>query len=142
MRRQRFRIIERQPFDLKAYGRDIGTRPCFICGLVRNDPAFFHHRVFEDEETITFLSKYPTLPGYCLVCPREHREDLARDMSTDGYLRLQEKVHVLSRALKSLFDAERIYVLSLGSQQANSHLHFMSFPCPQVCRLKSSNTMH
>jgi len=123
-------MIERQPFDLKAYVHDIGTRPCFICGLLKNDPAFFHHRVFEDDETIIFLSKYPTLPGYCLVCPKEHREDLARDMSKDEYLRLQGKVHVLSRALKSVFDAERIYVLSLGSQQANSHLHFHVVPLP------------
>lgn len=121
---------DRQPFDLKAYVRDIATRPCFICGLVENDPACFHHRILEDDETIIFLSKYPTLPGYCLVCPREHREDLAHDMSTDEYLRLQEKVHILSRALKSVFDAERIYVLSLGSRQANSHLHFHVVPLP------------
>lgn len=47
-------------------------------------------------------------------------------MSTDEYLLLHEKVHVLSRALKSGFDAERIYVLSLGSLQA--------------CILRSSNT--
>ncbi|OWV81925.1 HIT family hydrolase [Rhizobium sp. R634] len=123
-------MIDRQPFDLEAYVQDIATRPCFICGLVGNDPAFFHHRIFEDEETIIFLSKYPTLPGYCLVCPREHREDLAQDMSTDEYLRLQEKVYILSRALKSVFNAERIYVLSLGSQQANSHLHFHVVPLP------------
>ncbi|WP_064713115.1 HIT family protein [Rhizobium bangladeshense] len=123
-------MTDRQPFDLRAYMHDIATRPCFICGLIDNDPACFHHRIFEDDETIIFLSKYPTLPGYCLVCPREHREDLAQDMSTDEYLRLQEKVHVLSRALKSVFDAERIYVLSLGSQQANSHLHFHVVPLP------------
>ncbi|WP_064693120.1 HIT family protein [Rhizobium aegyptiacum] len=123
-------MIDRQPFDLEAYVQDIAARPCFICGLVRDDPAFFHHRIFEDDETIIFLSKYPTLPGYCLVCPKEHREDLARDMATDEYLRLQEKVHLLSCALKRVFDAERIYVLSLGSQQANSHLHFHVVPLP------------
>ena len=76
-------MIERVPFDLKAYVRGSETKPCFICGLVNNDPACFHHRIFEDDETIIFLSKYPTLPGYCLVSPREHREDLARDISTD-----------------------------------------------------------
>jgi len=120
----------RQPFDLNAYVRGIGTRPCFICGLVRNDPSCFHHRIFEDDETIIFLSKYPTLPGYCLVSPRGHREDLAEDMSRAEYLRLQEKVHALSRALKKVFDAERIYVLSLGSRQANSHVHFHVVPLP------------
>ncbi|SCB61069.1 histidine triad (HIT) family protein [Rhizobium aethiopicum] len=51
-------------------------------------------------------------------------------MATDEYLRLQEKVHLLSCALKRVFDAERIYVLSLGSQQANSHLHFHVVPLP------------
>jgi histidine triad (HIT) family protein len=39
-------------------------------------------------------------------------------------------VHTLSRALKAVFSAERIYVLSLGSQQANSHLHFHVVPLP------------
>lgn len=123
-------MIKRQPFNLKDYLHDIGSRPCFICGLVADDPNFFHHRVHEDAETIIFLSKYPTLPGYCLVCPREHREDLAHDLARDEYLRLQEKVYFLFRALGKLFDAARIYVLSLGSQQANSHLHFHVVPLP------------
>lgn len=135
-------MIERQPFDLKAYVHDIGTRPCFICGLVSNDPDFFHHRVFEDDETIIFLSKYPTLPGYCLVCPKEHREDLARDMSTDEYLRLQEKVHVLSRALKACSTPSEFMCFRSAANKPTATCIFMSFPCPQVCRSKSSNTMH
>jgi diadenosine tetraphosphate (Ap4A) HIT family hydrolase len=126
----RFSMSKRKPFNLDAYLRDITTRPCFICGLVSADPAFFHHRIFEDEETIIFLSKYPTLPGYCLVSPKKHREDLAQDLSTEEYLRLQWHIHVLSRALKKLLKAERIYVLSLGSQQGNSHIHFHVVPLP------------
>jgi histidine triad (HIT) family protein len=73
----------------------------------------------------------PTLQGYCLVCPREHREDLSHDLTKAEYLRLQEMVYVLSRILKNLFDAERVYVLSLGSRQANSHLHFHVAPLPK-----------
>jgi histidine triad (HIT) family protein len=124
-------VAERKPFDLESYVRDIGTRPCFICGLVSGDPAFRHHVIAEDEETILFLSKYPTLPGYALVCPKAHREDLAEELNEAEYLRLQIKVHRLSRALKRVFDAERIYVLSLGSQQANRHLHFHVVPLPK-----------
>jgi hypothetical protein len=30
-----------------------------------------------------------------------------------------------------VFDAERIYVLSLGSRQGNSHLHFHVAPLPR-----------
>ncbi|MHC2364143.1 HIT family protein [Rhizobium leguminosarum] len=124
-------MTTRVPFDLDRYLEGIETRPCFICGCVANDPSFFHHRVYEDSETIIFLSRYPTLEGYCLVCPREHREDLSKDLSKDEYLRLQEMVYLLSRVLKKTFNAERIYVLSLGSQKANSHLHFHVAPLPK-----------
>lgn len=119
------------PFDLARYLDGIETRPCFICGCVAGDPTFFHHRIFEDEEVIIFMSKYPTMEGYCLVCPRRHAEDLSQDLSRAEYLRLQEMVFFLSRALKKVFDAERIYVLSLGSKQANSHLHFHVTPLPE-----------
>ncbi len=122
---------ERQPFDLAGYTRDIAKRPCFICELVKGNPAYHHHVIHEDDETIIFLSKYPTLRGYALVCPKEHREDLAEDLPREDYLELQAKVHRLARALKREFDAERIYVLSLGSQLGNRHLHFHVVPLPK-----------
>ncbi len=121
----------RQPFDLEAYVERTTSGPCFICELVRGNPEYAHHVIHEDDETIIFLSKYPTLRGYALVCPREHREDLAEDLAPAQYLSLQAKVHRLSRALKRLFDAERIYVLSLGSRQGNSHVHFHVVPLPR-----------
>jgi histidine triad (HIT) family protein len=124
-------VDERQPFDLAAYARDIATRPCFICELVSGNPAYRHHVIHEDAETIIFLSKYPTLRGYALVCPKAHREELAEDLSRAEYLDLQAKVHRLARVLKRLFEAERIYVLSLGSQQGNRHLHFHVVPLPK-----------
>lgn len=120
----------RKPFDVKAYVSDIDTRPCFICELVNGNPEAFHEVVSRDDETIIFLSRYPTLRGYCLVSPIEHIEDLADGLSPEAYLRLQRKVHRLSRALRQVFGAERIYVLSLGSQQANRHLHFHVVPLP------------
>jgi histidine triad (HIT) family protein len=122
---------ERQPFDLDAHVHRMTTGPCFICELVRGNPDFAHHVIHEDDETIIFLSKYPTLRGYALVCPKAHREDLADDLSAAEYLALQAKVHRLARALKQVFDAERIYVLSLGSQQGNRHLHFHVVPLPK-----------
>lgn len=120
----------RKPFDLQAYVADIATRPCFICALIEEAPGAFHHVVSRDDEAIIFLSKYPTLPGYCLVSPIQHIEDLADGLSPDAYLRMQAKVHRLSRALKRVYGAERIYVLSLGSQQGNRHLHFHVVPLP------------
>ena len=123
-------MTKRKPFDVQSYVADISTCPCFICELLRGNPQAFHHVLERDDEAVIFLSKYPTLPGYCLVCPTDHVEDLAEGLTPAAYLRLQAKVHRLSRALKRIFAAERIYVLSLGSQQGNRHLHFHVVPLP------------
>lgn len=123
--------MARQPFDLPGLVQRTRQGPCFICGLLSGDPAYTHHVVAEDDDTIIFLSKYPTLPGYCLVSPKDHIEDLADGLSLADYLALQAKIQRLSRALKRVFDAERIYVLSLGSQQGNSHLHWHVVALPK-----------
>ena len=56
-------MFERQVFDLERYVKERATTPCFICAMLAGDPALRHHIIAEDEETIHFLSKYPTLPG-------------------------------------------------------------------------------
>jgi diadenosine tetraphosphate (Ap4A) HIT family hydrolase len=122
-------MTERQPFDLAAYAER--TRVCFICEMLRGNPDFAHHVIAQDDEAIIFLNKYPTLRGYALVCPKAHHEDLADDVPADEYLRLQARVQRLAKALKRVFDAERIYVLSLGSQQGNRHLHWHVAPLPK-----------
>ena len=125
------RMTERKPFDLAAYAARAQSGRCFICELISGNPDFAHHVIAEDDETIIFLNKYPTMRGYALVCPKAHREDLAEELSREEYLLLQAKVHRLALALKRVFDAERIYVLSLGSQQGNRHLHFHVAPLPK-----------
>jgi histidine triad (HIT) family protein len=124
-------MTERLPFDLERYVRERAQGPCFICAMLRGEPGYHHHRIAEDEDTVLFLSKFPTQPGYGLVCPKRHVEDLAEDLSPEASLGLQARVHRLARALKQVFDAERIYVLSLGSQRGNSHLHFHVVPLPR-----------
>jgi histidine triad (HIT) family protein len=121
---------EREPFDLEAYLRNVRERPCFICGLVRGDPGFEHHVVYEDEHTIAFLNKSPPLIGYVLVCPKRHAEQVTGDFTLPEYLQLQETVHVVSEALRAVLEVERVYILSLGSQQGNRHVHWHVAPLP------------
>ena len=123
--------MPRQPMDLPGHIEASRTGPCFICELVAGNPAYAHHVIAQDDDTIVFLSKHPTQPGYALVCPKAHCEDLATDISPAAYFALQAVVHRLARALKQVYHAERIYVLSLGSQQGNSHLHFHVVPLPR-----------
>ena len=121
---------ERVPFDVAAYVEKMQAQPCFICELVRGNAEFFHHIVYEDDESIVFLNKFPTLRGYALVCPKQHREDLADELTREEYLRLQSLIHRIARALKRILPVERVYVLSLGSMQGNRHVHWHVAPLP------------
>jgi len=117
-------MAERRPFDVASYVVSVQSRPCFICGLVSGDPAFAHHVVYEDDDAIAFLNKFPPLHGYVLVCPKAHLEQVTGDFSREAYLRLQALVHDVGEALRATLETERIYILSLGSQQANRHVHW------------------
>ncbi len=123
-------MAERQPFDIEGYVERIQNGPCFICRLVAGDAAYRHHIVYEDDEAIAFLNKHPTLVGHTLVCPKPHREQVTGDFTEDEYLRLQMLVRRMGEAVRRAFGAERVYVLSLGSQQGNRHVHWHVAPLP------------
>ena len=103
---------------------------CFICRVIDRTHSYSHHIVYEDADTIVFLNRYPTLLGYCLVSPRKHVEDWARDLSEAEFLTFQRVVHRVARAIAASVPAERVYSLSLGSQQANAHVHWHVAPLP------------
>ena len=120
----------RQKFDVEQYLKTVRDRPCFVCGLVSGDPGFAHHIVFEDDFAVAFLNKYPPLVGYVLVCPKAHLEQVTGDISPEDYLRLQAIVYAVSEALRTVLEVERIYILSLGSQSGNRHIHWHVAPLP------------
>ena len=112
-------------FDLESYVERVQTSPCFVCAIARGDdrlPA--QHIVWRDDRHIAFLPNFHVLLGYALVAPVEHREAVAGDFSLDEYLALQVVVHRVARAMAATVPTERIYILSLGSQQGNAHVHW------------------
>ncbi len=117
-------------FDLDQYIQKSQTGPCFICEMVKGNPDYRHHIVYKDQETIVFLNKYPTLYGYTLVCPKQHIEQVTNGFSQEAYLRLQTIIYQTSQALQAELNPERIYILSLGSNQGNSHVHWHLAPLP------------
>ena len=120
----------RQPFDFQTYIRDIQTQPCFICEMVARNPAYAHEIVYEDDIAIAFLNKYPPLYGYVLVAPREHREHVTGDFTPDEYLALQQIIYRVAEAVRRVVKPERVYILSLGSQQGNKHVNWHIAPLP------------
>jgi histidine triad (HIT) family protein/ATP adenylyltransferase len=120
----------RLPFDFAAYEQRVQNGPCFVCATVSGYPDYEHDLVYEDRDTIAFLSRHPTLLGYSLVAPRRHVERLETDLTLDEHLNLQKVVYRVAKAVAGCVPTERVYVLSLGSQQGNAHLHWHVAPLP------------
>jgi len=123
-------MTQRQPFDLQAYLHDIQTKPCFICEMIAGNPAYAHEIVYEDDIALAFLNRYPPLYGYVLVAPRDHREQVTGDFTPEEYLALQRVIYRAAEAVRRVVKPERVYILSLGSQQGNRHVHWHIAPLP------------
>jgi diadenosine tetraphosphate (Ap4A) HIT family hydrolase len=123
------RADRKRPVDFEAIRARLGGR-CFICEMLAGNPEFRHHVVYEDETAVAFLNRYPTLYGYVLVAPRDHREQVTGDFSRDDYLALQDVVHRVGEAIRRVIPTDRLYILSLGSQDGNRHVHWHIAPLP------------
>jgi diadenosine tetraphosphate (Ap4A) HIT family hydrolase len=123
--------LSKKQFDLESYITRATRGPCFVCRTVARDPEYLHHIVYEDDQAIAFLNRNPTLVGYTLVCPKAHRRHVTGDFSPAEYLELQALVHRVGEAVRRATDAARLYVLSLGSNDANEHVHWHLAPLPR-----------
>ena len=119
----------RNSFDEEAYIHRIQNSPCFICEMIAGRLAG-NHVIYQDEQVIAFLNKYPVLYGYVLVAPIEHKEQVTGDFSVEEYLALQRAVYWVAEAVRLTVSPERVYILSLGSQQGNRHVHWHIAPLP------------
>jgi len=98
--------------------------------IVAGDGPLPVHIVFRDDRHIAFLNQFPTLRGYLLLAPIEHRERIIEDFSIGEHLELQDLAYRLGQAVSSVVPTERLYLLSLGSQQGNRHVHWHIAPLP------------
>src|SRR6266540_2798119 len=125
-------MYPRRPFNLAAYHELSRIQPCFICEIANGNPVYrtAHAMIYEDANVLVFLNRFPTLLGYTLVCPRAHREHPTADFTPDEYLMLQRMVYRVGEAVSREVPTERLYILSLGSQQGNRHVHWHVAPLP------------
>lgn len=116
--------------NVDEYQRRVRDGRCFICRIVDGTHEFDHGEIWRDDQAIVFLNRYPTLRGYILVAPIEHKRSLTEDLVIDEYLALQRLVYRVGRAVSVVVPTERLYVLSLGSHQGNDHIHWHVAPLP------------
>ena len=122
-------MTSRKSFDLDVYIEKIQNGPCFICEMIAGRLEG-NHVIYQDDTFIVFLNKYPVLYGYVLVAPIEHKEQVTGDFAIDEYLMLQRAIYRTAEAVRKSVETERIYILSLGSQQGNRHVHWHIAPLP------------
>lgn len=123
-------MFKRQAFDINSYLRHCETDPCFICEMVSGNAKEQYRAIYDNESTIVFLSKYPTLYGYTLVAPKIHLINSIGDFTIEEYLSLQRIIYWVAQAVKQVVPTERIYLLTLGGQQGISHVHWHIAPLP------------
>jgi diadenosine tetraphosphate (Ap4A) HIT family hydrolase len=129
--------------ELAAHVERSRQGPCFVCAYLCGHPEYRHEHIFLDDHVVAFLSRYPTLLGYTIVAPRTHIEDVTGNHKL--FRRVGDVVHDVAEALKAVLPTERIYLMSLGSQQGNAHVHWhcigTSHPCRPVCLTSASSSM-
>ena len=120
----------RIPFDVGRLSEAAGAGMCFICELLHGNPRFEHVVIAETETAIAFLNRFPTLFGYVLVAPKSHVEQVTGDFVQSEYVELQRFIYVVAEAVRRVLEPERVYLLSLGSQANNAHVHWHVAPLP------------
>src|SRR3972149_4780381 len=123
-------MYQRQPVDIAAYVQRTQNSPCFICEIVAQRADDQRPIIYEDDLAIAFFSKHQLLYGYTLVAPRRHCEQVTGDFTIEEYLALQRIGYRVAEALRREVPTERMYILSLGSQQGNRHIHWHLAPLP------------
>ena len=129
-RRAEADALPRRTIDAAAYERRSREGPCFVCEMLAGNPDYPHDLVWADDDAVAFLARYNTLLGHTLVAPRIHREQVTGNFTIEEYLRLQRLVYHVGEALRRELPTERLYVMSLGSQSGNRHVHWHVAPLP------------
>lgn len=114
----------RQPMDHGGYARRARSGRCFVCAFLAGEPEYRHELVGQDDDHVAFLDRWPTLPGKVIVAPKRHVEHVVSGFDEVAYVRLLRFVRTVALAVEEVFACERTYLLSLGSQQGNAHVHW------------------
>ena len=101
---------------------------CIFCDIL--DGKRGAHIVYEDEEHIAFLDKYPIDDGHTLVIPKKHYERIT-DMNSDDVGKIFSLVPKIAKAVLSGAGADAFSLAQNNGKAANQiipHVHILIIP--------------
>jgi histidine triad (HIT) family protein len=101
---------------------------CIFCDIIqRTAPS---HIIYEDQEFIAILDKYPISVGHTLVLPKKHSERV-KDLSQKEFCSMYARVHALNALITSRLGAPASHISINDGAAANQlipHLHVHIIP--------------
>jgi histidine triad (HIT) family protein len=95
---------------------------CIFCQIIQTTiPAEI---VWEDQNTLAFLDRFPKAAGHILIVPKKHYRYVF-DLSEEEYLKLMKIVNLLAGKLKLATGAERITLKIMGKLVPHAHIHLL-----------------
>ncbi|OZI15860.1 HIT family protein [Bordetella genomosp. 7] len=101
---------------------------CLFCRIARQQiPA---HVVHQDDDILAFLDIQPVRRGHVLIIPRQHYAYF-EDMPDALAGRIMALGQQLARAMKRLYQVERVGFVYTGIHVAHAHAHLIPMHHPQ-----------
>ena len=101
---------------------------CIFCEIIAGRKGA--HVIYEDNEHIAIMDKYPIQMGHSLVIPRDHHERIL-DMPTASISSLFSKVPLVARAILQVTGADGFHIGQNNGKAANQiipHVHVHIIP--------------
>ena len=101
---------------------------CVFCDIVQRITA--SHVIYEDEEFIAILDKYPISIGHTLVMPKKHYARV-NDLTDQQFCALYLRVHALNRLITARLGAVASHISVNDGAAANQlvpHVHVHIIP--------------
>ena len=101
---------------------------CIFCDMIEGKLSF--NMIYEDNDCLVILDKYPIDNGHSLIIPKKHSEKIT-DMNTDDVSRLFSKIPKIANAIIKATDADAFSVAQNNGKAAKQiipHVHIHVIP--------------
>ena len=109
-------------------GGSIDLVDCVFCDIVKGSTA--SHVIYQDDEYVAILDKYPIAFGHTLVMPKKHFERV-NDLSLREFGALYARVYALNRIITSRMNASASHISindGVAANQLIPHVHVHIIP--------------